>query len=212
MGMFQASPNDDISQLPNVVARDTTGSGTSTLIRQARAGDREAFTRLFQCYNSQICTYLGRLVGNSEAGRDLAQETFFQAWKRLSTLRDDSSFQPWLYRIATNLAKSYLQHEKRIFRLPWEEQKGYGAEMASEWLYVAGPEERMPESQCVLLALARVSPQNRICLLLQLVAGFSQREIATLLGIREKSVSAYVSRGKEQFRLAYQDQKGDERV
>src|SRR5438876_626658 len=75
---------------------------------------------------------------------------------------------------------------------------------AVEHLSVAGPEEQANESECIKLTLAKLSPQSRVCLLLQLVAGFSQREIAESLGISEKSVSAYVSRGKEQFRLAYQ--------
>ncbi|RDJ93998.1 RNA polymerase subunit sigma, partial [Lacticaseibacillus rhamnosus] len=38
-------------------------------------------------------------------------------------------------------------------------------------------------------------------------AGFSQREIAEALGISEKSVGAYVSRGREQFRRAYRQMK-----
>jgi RNA polymerase sigma factor (sigma-70 family) len=58
--------------------------------------------------------------------------------------------------------------------------------------------------------LAQLAPQSRTCLLLQLVAGFSQREIAESLGISEKSVSAYVSRGREQFRRAYSRMKGAE--
>ena len=38
---------------------------------------------------------------------------------------------------------------------------------------------------------------------MQIEGGFSQREIAKALGIGEKSVSAYVSRGREQFRRAH---------
>jgi len=38
---------------------------------------------------------------------------------------------------------------------------------------------------------------------MQVEGGCSQREIAAALGITEKSVSAYVSRGREQFRRAH---------
>lgn len=69
---------------------------------------------------------------------------------------------------------------------------------------MAGPEEHAGEAEYVALALARVSPQCRTCLLLQIEGGFSQREVAQLLGISEKSVSAYTSRGRQQFRQAYQ--------
>ncbi len=54
----------------------------------ARAGDGEAFRELFQHFQEPICRYLTRLVGNDEVGRDLAQETFLLAWKKLSSLQD----------------------------------------------------------------------------------------------------------------------------
>jgi RNA polymerase sigma-70 factor, ECF subfamily len=199
--MFQASHDDAINGLPENTSIDASPTGMVELIELARTGDREAFTRLFQSYNQQICTYLGRLVGNTELGRDLAQETFLHAWISLPALRSDLSFTSWLYRVATNLARSHLRHEKLIRWFPWVE---YGEEETLEHLTVAGPEKETSDSLCIQSALARVSPQSRVCLLLQLVGGFSQREIAELLSISEKSVSAYVSRGKEQFRRAYE--------
>ena len=62
----------------------------------------------------------------------------------------------------------------------------------------------MGEAQQVAAAMAQLTPKYRICLLLQLEGGFSQREIAHLLHLTEKSVSVYVSRGREEFRRAYQ--------
>jgi len=174
----------------------------ASLIEQAQSGDRYAFTSLFQRYHPQICTYLGRLVENEEWGRDLAQETFFQAWQQLPHLRDALSFEAWLYRIATNLAHSSRRRERLVRWLPWIEQSGEGE--IPQRLKLDGPEEQVSKNDCMRLALAQVSPQNRTCLLLQVVAGFSQREIAGIMGISQKCVSAYVSRGREQFRVAYQ--------
>jgi RNA polymerase sigma factor (sigma-70 family) len=73
--------------------------------------------------------------------------------------------------------------------------------LLSTW--VEGPEMQTGEVECVRQILAQLGPQARSCLLLQLYAGFSQREIAQALNISEKSVSAYVSRGREQFRRLY---------
>lgn len=183
---------------------DPASSAPAEMIRQielAQKGDRQAFTCLFQRHHVQICTYLGRLVENDEAGRDLAQETFLQAWQHLPGLRDPLSFQAWLYRIATNLAHSYLRREMRVRWLPWLE---HSEEETWRSLKLDGPEEQTGKNECMSLALAQVSPQNRTCLLLQVMAGFSQAEIAEIMGISQKSVSAYVSRGREQFRQAYQ--------
>src|SRR2546422_290877 len=63
-------------------------------------------------------------------------------------------------------------------------------------------EGRVEEQELVRLALMRVAPKPRSCLLLH-VEGFSQDEIAKLLGLSRKSVGTYVSIAREQFRQAY---------
>jgi RNA polymerase sigma-70 factor (ECF subfamily) len=155
---------------------------------------------LFERYNARICTYLARLVGDDEVGRDLAQDAFVAAWRALPRVMGELRFGPWLYRIATNAARSHLRRARLVRWLPWseDERDATGIEMC-----VVGPEVRAGEAEAVKQALAQLAPQCRVCLLLQVEGGFSQREIAELLGISEKSVSAYVSRGREQFRRAH---------
>ena len=182
-------------------SRVLTGDVThEQLVEHTRCGDHTAFAALFEQYNARICTYLARLVGDDELGRDLAQDTFLAAWRALPTMRDELRFAPWLYRIATNVARSHLRRLRLVHWLPWGEAEDGGALAA---VSTAGPEAHAGEAEEVALALARLAPQCRTCLLLQIEGGFSQREIAELLGISEKSVSAYVSRGREQFRQAY---------
>jgi RNA polymerase sigma-70 factor, ECF subfamily len=91
----------------------------SGIVERARAGDGMAFTLLFHHSNAPICTYIARLVGSDEQGRDLAQETFIHAWKSLPALRGELLFKPWLYRIATNVARSHLRHTRLVHWLPW---------------------------------------------------------------------------------------------
>lgn len=174
-------------------------SSVTAVVVQARAGDQAAFTALFHQYNAPLCRYLAHLVGNDEVARDLAQETFFRAWQSLPTMRDEQRFAPWLYKIATNLARSYQRHARLVRWLPWAESVGEQAR------HVPGPERQVVEAELVALAMARLTPKYRVCLLLQLEGGFSQREIAQLLHLTEKSVSVYVSRGRQQFLQAYQE-------
>lgn len=172
-------------------------------VENAKSGDEAAFSRLFEQYNAPICAYLGCLVGNAEVGRDLAQETFLRAWRGLSGLTDTKSFKSWLFRIATNLAHSHMRRERLMSWLPWHEQRAH-----EEDAWIEGPEMQAETIERVHQTLAQLGTQARICLLLQLYAGFSQREIATVLAISEKSVSAYVSRGREQFRKLYYQSRG----
>lgn len=170
------------------------------VVEQARSGDQPAFNTLFEYYNTRICTYLAHIVGNEEEGRDLAQETFLKAWQAIGSIHNEARFDTWLYRIATNTAIDYLRRRK--FR--WSSWATNENDDTPASMRISGPEEQVAETEHVRQALAKVSLKYRTCLLLQLVADFSQRQIAASLKISEKSVSVYVSRGCEQFRVAYQ--------
>lgn len=169
-----------------------------SLVLRAKGGDQSAFEALYERYNDRLCRYLTRLVGNDGIGCELTQDAFTKAWESLLSLRDPSRFASWLYRIATNRAYNYQQHAKLLHMVPWEEY-----EMGKATPSVSGPEEGIEETELLQLALARVSPTYRPCLILYVVEEFSQRQIADLLQIKESCVGKYVSRGKEELRQIY---------
>lgn len=173
-------------------------SDEHTLVLRAKDGDQFAFEILYERYNDRICRYLTRMTGNDGVGCELTQEVFLKAWESLLSLRDPSRFASWLYRIATNRAYNHQEHAKLLRTIPWEE---YAA--GTEAPGLAGPEEQVEESELLKLALARVSPTYRPCLILYVVEEYSQRQIAELLQIKETSIGRYVSRGKEELRQIY---------
>jgi RNA polymerase sigma-70 factor (ECF subfamily) len=173
-------------------------------VELARLGDPDAFRYLFDSYYGRIYTYLAHVMSNTETGHDLAQETFLRAWKGLQKAQGEIVFRPWLYRIATNVARSHLQRERLMGWLPWFDYVRSPHMLTSTALE---PEALLEEQETIAEILATLPQQCRSCLLLQHTAGFSQREIAAILNISEKSVSAYVSRGREQFRRTYRQWK-----
>ncbi len=168
------------------------------LVLRAQSGDQLAFEVLYERYNDRICHYLSRMIGNDGVGCELTQEVFLKAWEALMSLRDPSRFASWLYRIATNRAYNYQQHAKLLHLIPWEEYA-----MGRETNSIAGPEEKFEETELLKLALARVSPTYRPCLVLYVVEEYSQRQIAEVLHIKESNIGKYVSRGKEELRQIY---------
>jgi RNA polymerase sigma-70 factor, ECF subfamily len=184
--------------------RDISSSGSvdcseeSNLVVRAQGGDQVAFEVLYERYNDRICRYLIRMIGNDGVGCELTQETFLKAWEALPGLRAPARFAGWLYRIATNCAYNYQHRAKNLHMVSWDIYKG-----GMEKLSVAGPEEQVEETELLTLALARVSPTYRPCLILYVVEELPQRKIADLLKIKESCVSKYVSRGKEELRQIY---------
>lgn len=53
-----------------------------------------------------------RVVRNPSIAEELAQETFLRAYRALEGFRGDAQVRSWLYRIATNLAKSAVTRRK----------------------------------------------------------------------------------------------------
>ncbi|MDQ2714222.1 MAG: RNA polymerase sigma factor [Chloroflexota bacterium] len=174
------------------------------IVERACAKDRLAFGSLYELYKEPLGKRLAYLIGDKDVAYELYQEMFIHFWKRLP-IPPPLNFEAWLYRIARNAAFDYLRHVKRLEFLPLLEQEDAGSSgyPNGETLSETGFEERVCELICIQQALMKMSPQYRICVLLQDLWGYSQQEIAASLGIRESAVSANISRGHKQLRAAY---------
>src|SRR5947199_10358965 len=78
----------------------STAGPDARLVEQLQQGDAEAGRRFVRDYYPGVYRYLLSLTGRREMAEDLAQETFFQAWRCLDTFEDRSSLRAWLHRIA----------------------------------------------------------------------------------------------------------------
>lgn len=187
---------------PTVSVPAPDATALAEAVRNAQRGDTQAYTLLFQHYKPLIWQHLIYLIGEKEVVYDLFQETFLRAWRKLPETSAEMNFTAWLKRIAANLAIDHLRRERKVVFVPLDDKDETILAALNE-LSSPGPEEQVSEIECIQLALAQLPSRYRICVLLQDQWGFSQREIAHLLEISEKCVSAYVSRGREHMRRAY---------
>ena len=78
--------------------------------RAAFLGDKKAFSRLVETYQSPIRRFFFNLTGgDEELSKDLAQDTFIKAWLNISSFRVTAKFSTWLYRIAYNTFYDYMR-------------------------------------------------------------------------------------------------------
>ena len=83
------------------------------LMARTRLGERAAFACLVERHQDGLVAYLSRLTGSRDRGEDLGQETFLRAYRFAARYREEGHFKAYLFRIATNLARSEARSERR---------------------------------------------------------------------------------------------------
>lgn len=173
------------------------------MARMAR-GDREALAILADRYKDDLVNYLSRLVGR-DSGEELAQDTLLRVFEAAVRYREEGKFQAFLYRIATNLARSHERRARRdraVVAAFWAHGEGSppwpfrSVEPSHEHLLFEAETGRALERELRLLPM-----KFRVPLLLFAVQGWSQRSISELLGCGEGTVRTRIHRGRERLRL-----------
>jgi RNA polymerase sigma-70 factor (ECF subfamily) len=155
---------------------------------------RKTFTRLLDQHAGIIRKVAATYAATTADRMDLAQEISLQLWKAYPRYSPERPFSTWMYRIALNVAISFLRSATRPHRQTVSLEV-MELDVPDE---TATPEtdERIAELQRVI---ANLEPLNRALLLLYL-DDRSYREIASILGITETNVATKISRLKERVR------------
>ena len=125
---------------------------------------------------------------------DLAQDIVTQCWRAFPTYDATRSFSTWMYRIALNVAISFVrssEHRRRhdvAFDDALHDIAGDGTDAEND--------ERV---RMLYRCIDALDPLNRALLILYLDER-SQREIAEILGITETNVATKIGRLKERLR------------
>ena len=195
----------------------TSEPGTSDLriadlVERARNGDTRAFEGLVDAYKDKIFSYVARMLHDHSEAEDIAQETFLRAYQSLPNFRGASSFQTWLYRIASNLVVDSVRRHKRrqdgavSLDSPVDTDEGVMArDLADDR---RGPQE-LAESTAIREqveeAVARLSPRLRAVLVMYDLQGMSYQEIARALGCPLGTVKSRLFNARAQLKELLED-------
>ena len=173
-------------------------------VAQVRAGRTDAFDEIVERYQAPIVRYLTRMTENPEVARDLAQDTFLQAYQSILKTRSELSLRAWLYRIATNNARQYHRRRRLLSFIPFLDVGRSDPPGTKPFA------DRVDERIAIEEALLRVPDEQRTCMVLHFVEGLRYREIAEIVGVSEEAVRKRVARGSQEFRRAYLPASGGE--
>lgn len=154
-----------------------------------------------RCYPG-VLRFPVRLTGSPDIASDLTQQTFLKALGCRHRLRGSDALVPWVYRIARNNWYSYLRRRRlhKHTSLTCLEERSHTARGS---LNQPTTIEQCLVRDTVESALLTLSPVLREALLLRHVHGFSDPEIATLLGISPAAAQRRAHRAEQEFSKQY---------
>src|SRR4051794_33256596 len=90
------------------------------LMLRAKEGDSSAFEMLVHRHHDKLVGYLFHRVLNHAVAEDLAQDTFFRAYRARARYEATARFGTWIYRIAQRLAINWVRDQPARRALPFE--------------------------------------------------------------------------------------------
>jgi len=159
---------------------ETRGDEDVRLVARLAAGDRDALAELYARYQRPLFGYLLRLASDRGLAEELLQDTLVAAWTSAGAFAGRSGVRTWLFGIAHRQAHNTLR--RRGLPLVAEDTDAPIDETPDS---DPGPEDRALASadrSDMIDALSRLSPAHREVLILALVQGMPQTELAGMLG------------------------------
>jgi len=156
----------------------------SALVRRAMEGDPEAFSDLATMHWRRLLALARSIVADLEA-EDVVQDGLIKAWRKLRSLRDPEAFSAWLTRIVANTAVARARRRR--------------ATEPIDGISVAAADGPLEVRIDVGRLLARLAPKQRAVLHLTTIEGYSDSEIARILGITSSSVRVHRLRARRRL-------------
>jgi len=156
-------------------------------LARAVEGDADSFSRLIEPLLDPAYRLAAVMLADRSAAEDAVQEASIKAWRRLKQLRGDAtSLRPWFLSIVANECRMYR-------RTRW-------------WNVIKLAEVRAPETDAreshtdLHRALLRLSPDERMPLVLHFYLDLPLDEVAKALGVSASAAKSRIYRAAKRLR------------
>ncbi len=181
------------------------------LVRRVKKGEYSAFDLLVLKYQSRVIAISTKYVKDIQLAEDIAQESFFKAYKSIDSFREESAFYTWLYRITANTAINYLSSKKRKSELLEADISNREGESIDIFDIPGGesPEDILNANSLredIFKNMSNLPEEIRTAVTLREFEGLSYEEIAEILGCPLGTVRSRIFRGRELLQQTISEQ------
>jgi len=171
-------------------------ASNAELVARTCRGENEAFEELVHRYNASVVALAYAILGERETARDVTQEAFIEALRRIDGLREPSKFANWVCGIARRMCIYRLRAAGRNPEEPLHES-------TARTEHADGPAaraERREREEATLAALRGLPLTYREVMVLRYLKERSYLEIAEILDLSPAAVEKRLVRAKEMLR------------
>ena len=164
-------------------------------IRQAKAGDQRAFTRIVERYQSAVYNLCYRMLGTPPEAEDAAQETFLRVYSRLKSYDETRKFSSWLLSIGSHYCIDCLRRR----RFTWVDIDDVAPVLPSDRADEQ-PERvalRAESEQNIQALLNGLAPDYRTVVVLYYWYHLSYEEIGDVLKLTEPAIKSRLHRARK---------------
>jgi RNA polymerase sigma factor (sigma-70 family) len=163
------------------------------LVEDCKSGNRKAQYELYNSYAKGMYNTCFRMINNAEEAKDMLQESFVDAFRRLESFRFESTFGAWLKKIVINKCINALEKRKVV----WVDEE------IPDDLFSATETESVDEKELhlsverVKKAMNQLPEGARVIFSLYLLEGYDHTEISEILHISESTSKTQFMRARQ---------------
>ena len=175
-------------------------------VEQAKAGREEGFTFLYEnTYRNKLYIAM-KYMKNEQDAMDVLQDAYIKAFARLDSLQDANAFPGWMSTIVANTAINALQKKKAVLFSDLQNENDEGD--VFEYNLEDENMSTQPEMACTVQEtqdmvrelIDSLSDEQRICVLMFHLEGYSIKDIATVLNCSENTVKSRLNYGRKNIK------------
>ena len=166
------------------------------LLQQIAAGDEKAFRSLINIYNPVLFPCINRMVKDPEVSQDILQETYLRLWLYRDKMPTIENPRAWILKIAYRRTFTFLQVSKNQFKI----KEGISRHISSSHVEIEKSIDFNTLNNLVKTAVSRLPPQQKKVYQFSRVEGYSQNEIAEMMGLAPQTVKNTMGRALQFIR------------
>jgi RNA polymerase sigma-70 factor (ECF subfamily) len=186
-----------------LTSRASMESETQRIALGLRQGDVAVLEALVEQYQYRLVRYLVSLLGRRDGVDDFVQETWLRVLERGGSYDGQSRFEPWLFRVARNIALDAIR-KRPMFSLESNEADGVRSSPASGEPSPYALAARTQDAERLAHSLQTLEPVYREAIVLRFQEGLSLQEISVIVGAPVSTVASRIYRGLATLRPQFE--------